>query len=332
MLIVDDVLANRELLEGLVLRLGYAVRQAADGVEALEAVAREEPDLVLLDLDMPRMDGLAVCAKLKGDPQRRLIPIVMLTAFMDRETRLRGIEAGADDFLTKPFDAKELEIRAKVLLRDRELNTRLDATEGVLRAFARAVEARDRYTIFHAERVGLYARELGQSLGLDAHACGVLYDGGVMHDLGKIGVPDAVLLKPGKLTFEEYAVMQRHSVDGERIVSPLRSTRQFLPIIRHHHEWMNGRGYPDHLVGRAIPAGARIVAIADAWDAMVSDRPYRAGLPYDEARSQLQRGGGTQWDREYSDRFVDLIDSGIVERVEGAQANIPMLDLALTPA
>ncbi len=331
-LIVDDIQANRELLEGLVLRLGYDVRQAADGIEALEAVASEEPDLVLLDIDMPRMDGLAVCARLKSDPLLRLIPVVILTAHIDRDIRLRGIEAGADDFLTKPFDAKELLVRSRVLLRDRELNKRLDATEGVLRAFARAVEARDRYTIHHAERVGLYARELGTALGFDEHTCSVLYDGGVMHDLGKIGIPDAILLKPGPLTSEEHAVMQRHSADGERIVLPLRSTRQFLPIIRHHHERIDGRGYPDHLSGREIPTGARITAIADAWDAMVSDRPYRAGLSYDEARSRLKQGAGTQWEEEYAQRYLELVDGGIVERVAGAQATLPLLDISSTPA
>jgi putative two-component system response regulator len=331
-LIVDDIQANRELLEGLVLRLGYDVRQAADGIEALEAVASEEPDLVLLDIDMPRMDGLAVCARLKSDPLLRLIPVVILTAHIDRDIRLRGIEAGADDFLTKPFDAKELLVRSRVLLRDRELNKRLDATEGVLRAFARAVEARDRYTIHHAERVGLYARELGTALGFDEDTCSVLYDGGVMHDLGKIGIPDAILLKPGPLTSEEHAVMQRHSADGERIVLPLRSTRQFLPIIRHHHERIDGRGYPDHLSGREIPTGARITAIADAWDAMVSDRPYRAGLSYDEARSRLKQGAGTQWEEEYAQRYLELVDGGIVERVAGAQATLPLLDISSTPA
>lgn len=331
-LVVDDVQANRELLEGLALQLGYDVRQAADGIEALEAVASEEPDLVLLDIDMPRMDGLAVCARLKSDPQLRLIPVVIITALMERKTRLRGIEAGADDFLAKPFDAGELRLRTRVLLRDRELNKRLDATAGVLLALARAVEARDLYTIHHAERVGLYAQELGMALGLDEHACSVLYDGGVMHDLGKIGIPDAILLKPGKLTSEESAVVQRHSAEGERIVLPLRSTRQFLPIIRHHHERVDGGGYPDHLSGRNIPAGARIAAVADGWDAMVSDRPYRAGLSSDEARSQLQQGAGTQWDAEYARLFLELVDGGIGERVAGMQAKLPMLDIQATAA
>jgi putative two-component system response regulator len=326
-LVVDDIPANRELLEAQLDQLGYEVRQAGDGVEALEAIAAEEPDLVLLDIDMPRLDGLAVCERLKADPYRRLIPVVILTAALDRETRIRGIRAGADDFLTKPFDAQELAVRAKVLLRDRALNKRLDASESVLRAFARTVEARDRYTIHHAERVGLYSREIGLALGYSGEIVAVLYDGGVMHDLGKIGVPDAILLKPGPLSDEEYAIVQRHSADGERICQPLRSTRQFLPIIRHHHERVDGRGYPDHLAGRNIPVGARIAAIADAWDAMSSDRPYRAGLPPDEVRRRLRDGAGTQWDAEYVEAFLTLLDQGVFERVGAAQAALPVLDL-----
>ena len=170
-LVVDDQRANRELLEAQLDELGYEVRQAVDGIAALEAVAEREPDLVLLDIDMPRLDGISVCRRLKAHPVRRLIPVVLLTASSDREVRLRGLEAGADDFLNKPFDARELLIRTKVLLKDRTLNARLDATEGVLFALARAVEARDRYTIHHAERVGRYAEAIGAA-GVEPEAIG----------------------------------------------------------------------------------------------------------------------------------------------------------------
>src|SRR5438309_4220253 len=267
-LVVDDVPANRELLEGHLDDLGYDVRQARDGVEALEAVAAEEPDLVLLDIDMPRLDGISVCERLKSHPTRRLIPIVILTASNDRGTRLRGIAAGADDFLSKPFDARELLVRARVLLRQRALNLRLDATEGVLFALARAVEARDRYTIHHAERVGRYAEAIGRALDLDSEDNDLLYEGGVLHDLGKLAIADAILLKPGPLTEQAFARMREHSAEGERICLSLRSVADYLPIIRHHHERIDGTGYPDHLGGSAIPLGARLVAIADAWDAM----------------------------------------------------------------
>lgn len=318
-LVVDDQAQNRELLEARLEGLGYDVRQARDGLEALDAIEAEEPDLVLLDVDMPRLDGISVCERLKAHRTRRLIPVVILTAYKDRETRVRGLAAGADDFLTKPFDPQELLVRTTVLLRDRELNKRLDATEGVLRAFARAVEARDRYTIHHAERVGLYAKEIGRAHGLGLEDAGLLYDGGVLHDVGKIAIPDAILLKPGQLDEGEYEVMRKHSIEGERICLPLRSARQFLPIIRHHHERVDGRGYPDHLVGADIPLGARIAAIADSWDAMVSDRPYRAGLDREEALRRLRGGRGVQWDAELVEAFLALVDGGLVERVAEQQ-------------
>ena len=302
-LVVDDAKANRELLEGQLEGLGYDVRQAKDGLEALAMIEEEEPDLVLLDIEMPQLDGLAVCRRIKVHPLRRLVPVVLITALGDRDTHLRGIEAGADDFLTKPFDAKELLLRTRVLLRERALNKRLDATESVLLALARTVEARDRYTIHHAERVGLYAREIGGAAGMAPEDLEVLYTGGVLHDLGKIGVPDRVLQKPGPLTEEEFAVMRRHSAEGERICLPLRSTTQFLPIIRHHHERVDGRGYPDHLASTGIPLGARIAAIADAWDAMISDRPYRAGLDRDEAIALL----------EPADRILDICVEALTE-------------------
>jgi len=172
---------------------------------------------------MPRLNGIAVCERLKSHPTRRLIPIVILTASNDKETRLRGIAAGADDYLSKPFDSNELLIRTRVLLRERELNARLDATQNVLYALARAVEARDRYTIHHAERVGRYAQEIGALLGFGGDDSELLYEGGVLHDLGKIAIPDAILLKPGRLTEDEMAIMRTHSAAGERICLSLRS-------------------------------------------------------------------------------------------------------------
>ena len=318
-LVVDDKQSNRELLQGRLDDLGYDVREAKDGIEALDAVAAEEPDLILLDVDMPRLDGIAVCERLKAHPIHRMIPIVILTASSDRDTKLRGLEAGADDYLSKPFDAKELLIRTKVLLRQRALNQRLEATEGVLFALARAVEARDRHTLHHAERVGRYAEAIGAADGLTSEDCEFLYQGGVLHDLGKIAIPDAILLKPGPLNAEEFAVMKTHSVEGERICLSLRSIAHYLPIIRHHHERVDGAGYPDHLYASDIPLGARIAAISDAWDAMVSDRPYRAGLGADEAISRLHAGAGTQWDAGLVRVFLELIDGGLAERVTRSQ-------------
>ena len=318
-LVVDDIEANRLLLEEHLLQLGYAVRQAADGLEALAAVEAHEPDLILLDVDMPKLDGLSVCRQLKADPLRRLVPIVILTATQDRVVRLAGIEAGADDFLTKPFDAKELMLRCRVLLRDRMLNKRLDASNSVILAFARTVEARDRYTVHHAERVGRSAMELGRAVGRSAEELDVLYQGGVLHDLGKVAIPDGILLKPGPLDASEQAVMQRHSEIGDRILQPLRSAARFLTIVRHHHERVDGGGYPDHQRGAEIALGARIAAIADAWDAMTSDRPYRDGLSADEAWLRMEAGAGSQWDSELVEAFLALVGGGTIARVAAEQ-------------
>ena len=317
-LVVDDVKANRELLDGHLAALGYEVREAADGQAALDAIDAAEPDLVLLDIEMPKIDGLEVCRRIKSHPLRRLVPVVLITARSDRATRLAGLQAGADDFLTKPFDAQELLVRTKVLLRDRSLNTRLDAAENVLLAIARAVEARDDYTVHHAERVGAYAREIARDHGLEGEDLEIVYRGGVLHDVGKIGIRDAILLKPGPLTDDEFVVMKGHSIEGERICGPLRSTEHNVPIIRHHHERWDGTGYPDGLAGDSIPIGARIVAVGDAWDAMVTDRPYRAGLPRYEAIRRLRAGAGSQWDERFVRLFLALLD-----RPGGAAGPLP---------
>jgi len=176
----------------------------------------------------------------------------------------------------------------------------------VLLAMGRAVEARDRYTVHHAERVGAEAAEVARALGFDEDDVDIVYRGGVLHDLGKIAVRDAILLKPGPLTVDEFAIMRTHAAEGARICEPLRSTEHYVPIIRHHHERWDGAGYPDRLAGDSIPVGARIVAVADAWDAMVTDRPYRQGLPAEEAVRRLRDGAGTQWDARFVDLFLAL--------------------------
>ncbi len=323
-LVVDGAAANRELLEGCLRELGYDVRHAGDGVEALEAVRADEPDLVLLDVSLPRLDGVAVCRAMKSHPTRRLIPVVLVTAAQDRGARLRGLEAGADDFLAKPVDGQELRVRARVLLRDRELGRRLDASENVVLALARAIEARDRYTIHHAERVGQYSRSIGQAYGLPAEDLDVLYQGAVLHDVGKAVIPSEILLKRSPLTDEEYAVMTSHSSKGEEICMPFRSTTYCLPIIRHHHERWDGGGYPDHLSGTAIPLGARIVAVPDAWDAMTSDRPYRPALLREEAIRRLRAGAGSQWDPAFVEIFSALAGQGLVDRVNASYLADPL--------
>lgn len=308
-LVVDDLAPNRELLEALLVDQGHDVRLAADGVAAIASVEAAAPDLILLDIDMPRLDGLEVCRRLKADPRHRLIPIVIITAHADRAWRLAGLAAGADDLLTKPFDAAELRVRVRVLLRTHALNRRLDASESVVRSLARAIEARDVHTVRHGERVGLVAREIARAMGSSDEVLADLVEGGLLHDIGKIGIPDHILLKPGPLTADEWTSVYAHPAAGERIVLPLRSVNATLPIIRHHHERMDGGGYPDHLVGSDIPFPARVIAVADAWDAMTNARAYRPRLETAEVLARLRYGAGTQWDAGLIELFISLVES-----------------------
>ncbi len=303
-LVVDDGLANRELVQAYLSGLDCDVRLAADGASALEQIQQEPPDLVLLDVQMPGMDGYEVCRRIKAGPGGRLLPVVMITALNQTDDRVRALESGADDFMAKPVERVELVARVRSALRLKALYNTLDSAEQVIFSLAAAVEAKDSLTEKHTQRVGESARHLGSRLGMPEVALDALYRGGIIHDIGKIGVPDSILLKPGALDPEETIRMRSHVLIGENIVRPLRSASTLLPIIRHHHERYDGRGYPDGLRGREIPRLARIVAVCDAFDALVNDRPYRSRLPVDRALAVLVDGAGTQWDPEVVDLFV----------------------------
>lgn len=311
-LIVDDNQPNRELLEAYLEGEGYTVFQAANGQEALRFVSEHRPDLVLLDVMMPGLSGYEVCRAIKEDRATRLTPVILLTALNSLEDRLTGLEAGADEFLAKPCNRLELFTRIRTLTRVKRLNDRLESAENVLLAFARAIEAKDPYTEGHVERVSRMARSLGESLGLSRRELDELVMAGVLHDVGKIGVREAVLLKPGPLTVEEQREVERHCVLGEEICQPLRSAAGLLAGIRHHHERVDGAGYPDGLAGEAIPVAARVLAIVDSFDAMTSDRPYRVAMPVEKAIGILRDGAGKQWDASMVDLFVSLVESGRV--------------------
>lgn len=295
-LVVDDEELNRKLLRELLTSRGFQVEEAANGEEALRKAQRVNPDLVLLDVMMPRVDGLQVCRELKQDPRTQLIPIVLLTALSAVDDRVAGIEAGADDFLSKPFHQAELLARVRSLVRMKQLTDQLERTENILFAMAAAVEAKDPYTEGHLRRLEAYASQISAVLGLSAHLNTVIRYGALLHDVGKIGVPDAILHKPGKLTPKEFEIIKQHPAFGERICRPLRLGAEVGPIVRSHHEQWDGSGYPDGLAGEAIPLGGRIVAIADAFDAMTTDRPYRQALPIAGAIDELLQGAGAQWD------------------------------------
>lgn len=303
-LIVDDNPLNLALLESYLEQIDCQVEVAMTGMDALRQVRSGACDLVLLDIQMEPMDGFTVCRELKSDPRTQLIPIVMVTALSAAADRVRALEAGADDLLVKPVDRLELVARVKSLLRFKATLDRLEDTERVVFALARAVEAKDRYTESHTARVASRARALGERLGLDAPHLDELYRGGAIHDIGKIGIPDHILLKPGPLTAAEMEIMRRHPELGEEIARPLQTAAGLLSIIRHHHEAVDGSGYPDGLVGEDIPLAARIVSICDAYDALISDRPYRRGLSQPEAVLRLRQGAGRQWDAGLVEMFV----------------------------
>ncbi len=303
-LVVDDGPANRQLVQAYLAGLDCEVRLAGDGASALAAIAAEPPDLVLLDVQMPGMDGYEVCRRIKAGARGKLLPVVMITALNQTDDRVRALESGADDFMAKPVERVELVARVRSALRLRAVYNTLDSAEQVIFSLAAAVEAKDAYTEKHTQRVGESARHLGLRLGLPEGALDSLYRGGIIHDIGKIGVPDAVLLKPGSLNADELVLMRAHPEIGENIVRPLRSGSDLLPIVRHHHEAWDGRGYPDGLRGTAIPLLARIVSVCDAFDALTNDRPYRSKMSEREALAVLTGGAGRQWDPDLIGLFA----------------------------
>jgi cyclic di-GMP phosphodiesterase len=306
-LVVDDVAANARLLERHLTADGHRVSFARDGVEALEFVGREHPDLVLMDVMMPLLDGFETCRLLKNDPATRLVPVVLVTALTDSSDRVRGLEVGADDFVSKPVNVAELTARVRSLLRIKRYTDELDSAESVIVSLALTIEARDAATDGHCQRLAGYAVRLGAALGLGEDDLSALTRGGFLHDIGKVGIPDAILLKTSKLTAAEFAVMQQHTVIGDRLCGELRSLRRVRPIVRHHHERLDGSGYPDGLKGSAVPLLAQIMSVVDVFDALTNVRPYKAALPPARAHEELEREARQGWrDRELVEMFIRL--------------------------
>jgi putative two-component system response regulator len=318
-LVVDDVSANVRLLERLLVNEGYVVLTASDGAEALTAVARGGPDMVLMDVRMPNRDGFAACRDLKLDAATRLIPVVLMTGTAEREDRVKAIEAGADDFLTKPIDESELRARVKSLVRLKRYTDELDSAESVILSLALTVEARDPNTNGHCQRLAAYAVTLGRRLGLADHQLETLTRGGYLHDLGKIGMRDAILLKPGPLTTAEFEEFKQHPVIGDRLCGNLRALQSVRPIVRHHHERLDGTGYPDGLTGSAVPLLAQIIAIVDVYDAITTKRPYKPALPAEVAYAELAKEAGRGWrDRTLVEEFIAAARAGELLACPGA--------------
>jgi putative two-component system response regulator len=307
-LVADDTESVRALFRKLLMAEGHDVIAVADGAEALDAVEKQHPDIVLLDVQMPRLDGLEVCRRLKAEPATRLTPVVLVTGQSDMADRIKGIEAGADEFLTKPVHPHELRARVASLSRMKHLIDALDSAEAAFMTLALTIEARDPNTNGHCERLAHHAVLLGRTLGLSADDLNALHRGGYLHDVGKVGVPDSVLLKPGKLTAEEMELMRRHPEIGDTLCAPLQSLRHVRPIILSHHERLDGSGYPAGLKGDQVPLLAQIVGIVDVYDALTSRRPYRAALSPDEAgrhvREEMAQG---KFARHHVEAFLDVI-------------------------
>ncbi len=294
-LVVDDDAPSRHLLQALLSREGHELVQAGDGAAALERIAQQAPDLVLLDLNMPEVDGFSVLAQLKGEEATRLIPVVVVSGSAQRAERLRALELGADECLTKPVDRVELRVRVAALLRLKRCTDQLERTANVMLLVARAVEARDPELGQHCERLVRWVTVTGRALGVAPAELHTLRLGAYLHDIGKIGIPDAVLLKPGPLDARERELMSRHPLLGESILAPLASMAAVLPLVRHHHERLDGSGYPDGLHGEQIPLLVRILSGADVLDALTTRRPYRDALPLEQALTVITQEVARGW-------------------------------------
>lgn len=308
-LAVDDDTTNLIVIEKMLKPHGCIVEKAGGGEEAIDKVWKKLPDVILLDVMMPGMDGFEVCRKLKASQSTRLVPIVIVTALQEREDRIKGIQAGCDDFISKPIDRLELIARVHALGQVKRLNDDLDHAESVVLALARAVEAKDTTTGDHCDRLIRLSQSFGKFLKLDEKAIKTLERASILHDVGKIGIPDSILLKPGKLTEDEWEVMRTHPVVGEEICHPLKSLSDVLPVIRHHHEKWNGLGYPDGLVGDSIPYLARIFQILDAFDAMSTERPYKSAFDLGQTvrtlKEETQKG---LWDPALIAQFLKFAE------------------------
>ncbi len=310
-LVIDDDPGVSTLLERMLTKEGYSVCVAGDAASALEAVASHKPDVILLDVVFPGGDGFTLCQTLKRDAVTRLTPVILVTGLIDRESRIKGRLAGADDFLTKPVDDQELLARVGSLAQVKRYTDDLESAASVITTLTVLIETRDGYTEGHCHRMANYAAAVGRTLGLGYPDLQALHRGGFLHDIGMLTIPSAVLQKPGRLEPAEFALVKTHTVLGDDLCRTLRSLQAVRPIVRHHHERLDGSGYPDGLQGTEVPLLAQIMGVVDVYDAVTSRRPYQPAQSADDAlqilRDEVQRG----WrQREIVDAFEGIIRSG----------------------
>jgi putative two-component system response regulator len=320
-LIVDDNANNRDTLEAMLTGLGHDLRFAQSGEEAIKKAIALPPDLILLDINMPGMDGFEVCEKLRADSKLSGVPIVITTSLDDKDSKLKGINAGADDFITKPIDGMEIRARVKMILRlnryrkslqqqdeiQRAHNELQDAYEETLKSLVRALDARDRETELHSRRVTLLTKTVALKAGIADQDVEDVRRGALLHDIGKIAVPDHILRKPGPLTDAEWVIMRTHPKAAYDILKPIKHLANSLDIPYCHHERWDGAGYPRGLKGDAIPLSARIFAVIDVWDALLSDRPYRKAWEREKVIEHIQENSGTHFDPVLADLFLKMM-------------------------
>ena len=315
--VADDMAPLLETLCETLATDGHVVYPAADGDVAMSLIRRESPDLVLTDINMPSLNGIELCRRLKENPATRLIPVMLLTGLDGPHERLAGIDAGADDFLTKPVNTSELRARVRSLVRLKRFTDELDSAESIIMSLALTVEARDTYTGGHCERMAAYAATLGVHLGLTADEVGALRRGGYLHDIGKVAIPDSLLQKAGPLTVDEFEIVKRHTTIGDRLCGNLRLLRMVRPIVRGHHERADGSGYPDGLAGEDIPLLAQVMGVVDVYDALTTDRPYRPAMTPEDACAALEQEADRGWRRaDLVREFTALCRSGVLQRPE----------------
>jgi putative two-component system response regulator len=306
-LAVDDDANSIAVLEAAASLAGFRFSSTTHPTECLDLIAELEPDVILLDVMMPEIDGFEVCRKIKEDGKLQLIPIVLVTALDSKDDKIKGLEAGCDDFMSKPVDRVELTARVKSLARVRRLTENLDDAEKVLETLARGVEAKDETTGDHCDRLTEAGIAFGRHLGFSAPDVKALGRAGILHDIGKIGIPDSILLKQGKLTPEEWKVMETHTTIGADLLKPLRTMQRVVPIVRHHHERWDGKGYPDGLSGEDVPLLARAFQLLDAFDALTSERPYKRAFTVEESCEILVKEAESgKWDPTLLKEFLTL--------------------------
>jgi putative two-component system response regulator len=306
-LLIEDLAHINKLLCSYLRQENYDVVSATNGREGLDLFKKHHPDIVVTDVVMPEMNGFSVCKSIKSDEQTRLTPVILLTSLDDNESYIKGMEAGADDFLVKPVNKFLFLARIKALLKVKKLNAKLDNSWSLLFTLAKAVEAKDKYTEDHTQRVGEISRKFGMMMGLPPDMNESLYKAGILHDIGKIGIPDSILNKPSRLTSNEYNIIKTHTEIGKEICKPLNSMKDITDVILYHHERWDGSGYPLGLTESEIPLMAQIVSIVDVYDALSTDRPYRRAYTIREVLHILENESDKSFNPDLIKFFLDKV-------------------------